>query len=899
MSAYGTSGAYGLGIYGGGPALTTTISQSTLYGSRRYENLILGHLPTAVFGSYASVTNTIDDETNHDYLTATLAVGASVTNQIPFFSLADLNYTFNIATANAITVTENTSLISKAQGAGRFSKGDEGSQFSFEFLFSHNYGTTSNIVNIGSVSASPQMKIYYASSAFILDVYGDLNSNLSLISGIKLRYRSIVQDNDVSESKHIALVFDKGNPNLYVNGIKANIVINELSSQVFFDEKTSGGRTIAKFDGGASAAALVSMIAMYNYALSEEIIKSHYAAALNLEETNAYASKYAGVLLNNPNGIKQTLERNTEGSQDFNGADIYNTYYVKNSIVPKPFHNLEAYAATKNAKEVPSVNYSILWKDFGTNFDPVNDTIVLTFQGRTTTGSYSLDNCLFSIPAISFNDYQDELYVGINASSKLYIATSASGVLATSSATIPRSTRTISINLYGSVVNVNDLTSGASVSASTTTQNISDSVAYFYNGYTTSSVNGEMLERGNSQINITTASFGTKYQTGYHTSYLSNNGATEYYIDITSSARALVQMPIPLDNTLFFTSSATPTVSYQIINDGTAQSIAKDSEITSSSTASSVAVQFDIASYKNYASGVVNWIKIMNNESFSENDGAYDAVLVNTNGIHSNPNDNFILSKQNVLGFLNKSNSLTYITRSSQIYTGSVSASTNTTTVTNIPSTTSLKVGQYIMKTSGTGAFGGAASITSIDSSTQITLSASSSNTVGSVTFYVDPIGQLDFIVSIPATLVASTQYLFQYATNSASMYLTYTASSNVYVLNFANMTASINNASATSGTTQLKSNNTYFIQLSLNNPIIDTASAYVFSSSVSTNRFLHSFSQLAVYPFGLTNQSKRYAQIFGRPTYYVSDSTSPYINIASIPENVNAYNQEWQSYGS
>jgi hypothetical protein len=248
---------------------------------------------------------------------------------------------------------------------------------------------------------------------------------------------------------------------------------------------------------------------------------------------------------------------------------------------------------------------------------------------------------------------------------------------------------------------------------------------------------------------------------------------------------------------------------------------------------------------------------------------------------------------------INKSNSLTYIIRSSQNYSGSVSASTNTTTITNIPLTDSLKVGQYVLKTSGTGAIGGAASITSIDSSSQVTISASSANTAGSVTFYVDPIGQLDLIVSIPTTLVASTQYLFQYVTNSASMYLTYTASSNVYVLNFANMTASINNASATSGTTQLKSNNTYFIQLSLNSPIIDTASAYVFSSSVSTNRFLHSFSQLAVYPFGLTNQSKRYAQIFGRPTYYISDSTSPYINVASIPESVNAYNQKWQSYGS
>jgi len=899
MSAYGTSGAYGLGIYGGGPALTTTISQSTLYGSRRYENLVLGHLPTAVFGSYASATNTIDDETNHEFLTATLAVGATVTNQIPFFSLPDINYTFNIATTNAITITENTSLISRSQGAGRFSQGDEGSQFSFEFLFSHNYGNTTDIVKFGNSSASPQMKIYYANSAFILDVYGDLTSNLSLTSGTKVRYRSVVQDNDITESKHIVVVFDKGIPNLYVNANKANIVLDELLSQVFFDEKTSGGRTIAKFDGGASASGLVAMIAIYNYALTEDVIRSHYSAAQNLEETNSYASRYSSILLNNPNGIKQTLERNTEGSQDFNGSNIYNTYYVKNSILPMPFYNLEQYSMTKNAKEVPSVNYSILWKDFGSSFDEVNDSIVLKFEGRTPSGSYSSDNCLLSIQGISFDNYQDELYVGIDASAKLYIATAASGVLATSSATIPRSARTVTVSLYSSAVNVNDITSGASVTASTTTQDISDAIAYFYNGYTTSSATGLTLERGNSQINITTASFGTKYQTGYHTSYLSKQGSTEYYIDINSSARALVQVPIPLDNTLFFSASGTSTASYQLLTDGTAQSLVNNSEVTSSSAASAVAVQIDINSYKNYSSGAVNWIKIINTESFSESDGSYDTRLINTNGIHSNPNDSFILSKQNTLGFINKSNSLSYITRSSQTYTGSVSASTNTTTITNIPLTDSLKVGQYIIKTSGSGAFGGSASITSIDSSSQITVSASSANTAGSVTFYVDPIGQLDFLVSLPATLVASTQYLFQYATNSASMYLTYTSSANVYVLNFANMTASVNNSAATSGTTQLKPNNTYFVQLSLNSPIVDSASAYVFSSSVSTNRFLHSFSQLAAYPFGLTNQNKRYAQIFGRPTHYVSDSTSPYINIASIPESVSAYNQEWQSFGS
>jgi len=67
--------------------------------------------------------------------------------------------------------------------------------------------------------------------------------------------------------------------------------------------------------------------------------------------------------------------------------------------------------------------------------------------------------------------------------------------------------------------------------------------------------------------------------------------------------------------------------------------------------------------------------------------------------------------------------------------TGSITATTTTTTVTGITSTTGLIPGMVLAKTSGAGAFGGATTITSIDSATQITITSTTANTVGSITF--------------------------------------------------------------------------------------------------------------------------------------------------------------------
>jgi len=69
---------------------------------------------------------------------------------------------------------------------------------------------------------------------------------------------------------------------------------------------------------------------------------------------------------------------------------------------------------------------------------------------------------------------------------------------------------------------------------------------------------------------------------------------------------------------------------------------------------------------------------------------------------------------------------------------GTISAATATTTITDISSTFGLVVGMSLQKVSGTGAFGGVsqvATIDSIDSDTQITITSTGNNTAGSIVF--------------------------------------------------------------------------------------------------------------------------------------------------------------------
>jgi hypothetical protein len=69
--------------------------------------------------------------------------------------------------------------------------------------------------------------------------------------------------------------------------------------------------------------------------------------------------------------------------------------------------------------------------------------------------------------------------------------------------------------------------------------------------------------------------------------------------------------------------------------------------------------------------------------------------------------------------------------------TGTITTSATTSTITGLSSTVGLIPGQALTKVSGTGIFGTSPLITSVDSATQITITSSTSNTLGSITFDV------------------------------------------------------------------------------------------------------------------------------------------------------------------
>jgi hypothetical protein len=67
--------------------------------------------------------------------------------------------------------------------------------------------------------------------------------------------------------------------------------------------------------------------------------------------------------------------------------------------------------------------------------------------------------------------------------------------------------------------------------------------------------------------------------------------------------------------------------------------------------------------------------------------------------------------------------------------TGTITSTALTTTITGLSTVAGLIPGQAVTRTAGTGAFGTGAVITSIDSATQITVTATTNNTLGTITF--------------------------------------------------------------------------------------------------------------------------------------------------------------------
>lgn len=87
---------------------------------------------------------------------------------------------------------------------------------------------------------------------------------------------------------------------------------------------------------------------------------------------------------------------------------------------------------------------------------------------------------------------------------------------------------------------------------------------------------------------------------------------------------------------------------------------------------------------------------------------------------------------------------------------GVISSTATTTTITGMNTTVGLVVGMTLQKVSGSGAFGGTAIINSINSSTQITITTSSANTVGSINFIAIAVSSYIATVGTSANRITS-----------------------------------------------------------------------------------------------------------------------------------------------
>lgn len=87
---------------------------------------------------------------------------------------------------------------------------------------------------------------------------------------------------------------------------------------------------------------------------------------------------------------------------------------------------------------------------------------------------------------------------------------------------------------------------------------------------------------------------------------------------------------------------------------------------------------------------------------------------------------------------------------------GVISSTATTTSITSMNTTVGLSVGMTLLKVTGVGAFGGTATITSINSGTSITIVSSSANTVGSINFVAITVTSYISTVGLSANRITS-----------------------------------------------------------------------------------------------------------------------------------------------
>lgn len=182
---------------------------------------------------------------------------------------------------------------------------------------------------------------------------------------------------------------------------------------------------------------------------------------------------------------------------------------------------------------------------------------------------------------------------------------------------------------------------------------------------------------------------------------------------------------------------------------------------------------------------------ILKTQTFSKSKAGSDSILVDlvseSDTISAN-NDGTYTSTEitNITNALKLYKGGVQINNATQ-YSGSISTTATTTTITGLSTTANMLPGQVLTKVSGTGTFGGTATIVSVDGPTQITISTTSANTTGAIVFTIAMVSYAGTATSngLTLTINSSTGVITLSGTawtaNSATFTLTATYNSIVY----------------------------------------------------------------------------------------------------------------------
>lgn len=200
-----------------------------------------------------------------------------------------------------------------------FYKGTENLDYSIEFWlsFDNNPPVDNNIITIKSTNGTAA-KIYVNNDKIYFTVY-DLNN---------IAYTTYKQVTTWDSQNHILATYSKGHLNILVNSLGGNSVT--LPENFLFLSSSSNATSITYNVGPASSSTpfIMNALAFYDYALSDNLIKSHMVWGTNDSSPQTYVKQTSGYFFD----IKDSQSMFSY-KKDFSNVANYKQGYINNLIV--------------------------------------------------------------------------------------------------------------------------------------------------------------------------------------------------------------------------------------------------------------------------------------------------------------------------------------------------------------------------------------------------------------------------------------------------------------------------------------------------------------------------------------------------------------------------------------